>query len=99
MRQPMQKTTSVLITGLITFFLAGTSLSAAEWGSLKGRFLVDGTAAKPAPIAITKDPEYCGQHKLVSDSVVVGKDNCLVNAVVFLRAPFGKKVGIHPDYD
>jgi hypothetical protein len=77
----------------------GTATPAAEWGSLKGRFVVDGEAAKPTPIAITKDPEYCGQHKLMTESVVVGKDNTLANAVVFLRAPLGKKIDIHPDYE
>jgi hypothetical protein len=99
MRQPVHKTTSAFIVGLLALFVSGREASAAEWGSLKGRFLIDGTAPKPAPISITKDPEYCGQHKLVSDTVLVGKNNSLVNAVVFLRAPLGKKVDIHPDYE
>jgi hypothetical protein len=95
----MRNTISAVAVGLLTLFAIGATASAAEWGSLKGRFVVDGTAAKPAPVAITKDQEYCGQHKLVSDTVIVGKENSLVNAVVFLRAPLGKKVDIHPDYE
>jgi len=84
---------------LVAQFALSVTAPAAEWGSLKGRFVVDGEAAKPTPIAITKDPEYCGQHKLVTESVVVGKDNALANAIVFLRAPLGKKVDVHPDYE
>src|SRR5262249_22927018 len=72
---------------------------AAGWGSLKGRFVVDGTPATLAPLNINKDPEYCNQHKPVNEEVVLGKDNSLVNAVVYLRAPLGKKVEVHPDYE
>jgi hypothetical protein len=95
----MRKTTSTFIVGLLGLFAVGLAASAAEWGSLKGRFVVDGTAPKPAAVAITKDQAYCGQHKLLSDTIVVGKDNSLANAVVFLRAGLGKKVDIHPDYE
>src|SRR4029079_10357853 len=97
MRQSMRNVTSAFIAALLYLFVVGAS--AAEWGTLKGRFLVDGSAPKPAPVTITKDPEYCGKHNLVSDSVVVGKDNSLVNAVVYLRAPLGKKIDIHPEYE
>jgi hypothetical protein len=95
----MRKTIFACTVALLTLLVIGASSSAAEWGSLKGRFVVDGMAPKPSPIAITKDPEYCGQHKLVSDTVVVGKNNSLVNVVVFLRAPLGKKVDVHPEYE
>jgi hypothetical protein len=94
----MRNSISVFAFGLVTLFVVGAPASAADWGSLKGRFVIDGTAPKAAAIAITKDPEYCGQHKLVSDAVVVGKDNSLVNAVVYLRTG-GKKIDIHPDYE
>lgn len=71
---------------------------AAGWGSLKGRFLVEGTPAKPTPLVINKDPEYCNQHKPVNQEVVIGKDNSLVNAVVYLRTAPGEKIEINPDY-
>jgi len=95
----MQKSTSLLIAGLISLFLGSTSLPAAEWGSLKGRFVVDGTPGKPAAVVITKDPEYCGKHDLVDETVKVGKNNGLENAVVFLRAGLGKKVDVNPEYE
>ena len=93
----MRKTTSAFTSGLLTLLVIGTLSSAAEWGSLKGRFLIDGTAQKPAALVINKD-QYCMDHKPDNDSLVVGKNNSLVNVVVFLRPQLGKKVDIHPDY-
>src|SRR5260221_5077335 len=97
MRQPMRKTTSAFTAGLLALLVIGTLSSAAEWGSLKGRFLIDGTAQMPAALVINKD-QYCMDHKPGNDSLVVGKNNSLVNVVVFLRPQLGKKVDIHPDY-
>ena len=51
-----------------------------------------------AELLVNKD-QFCIEHKPANDSLVVGKDNSLVNVVVFLRAPLGKKVDIHPDYE
>ena len=48
--------------------LADMPASAAEWGSIKGRFVFDGDV-KAEPISITKDKEYCGNHKLVDETV------------------------------
>src|SRR5258708_13007867 len=97
MRQQMRKTTSAFTTGLLSLFVIGATASAVEWGSLKGRFLIDGTAQKPADLLVNKD-QYCIDHKPSNDALVVGKDNSLVNVVVFLRPQLGKKVDIHPDY-
>ncbi len=94
----MRYTTSAFTVGLLALFAIGAPASAAEWGSLKGRFLIDGTAQKPADLPVNKD-QFCIDKKPANESLVVGKDNSLVNAVVFLRAPLGKKVDIHPDYD
>src|SRR5438270_11310469 len=91
--------TRLTLTGMAFVFVTVCSTSAAEWGSLKGRFVVDGTAAKPKPVSITKDPEYCGKHNLVDETAVVGKDNALANAIVYLKVGLGKKIEIHPDYE
>src|SRR5262245_1758314 len=75
------------------------SSSAAEWGSLKGRIIVDGKPAKPTPLAISKD-QYCMDKKPMNDSIVIGKDNGLANAVVYLRvATGGPKVPVNPEYE
>src|SRR5436190_8361834 len=97
MRLPMRNTIFACTQGLLALLVIGSATSAAEWGSLKGRFLIDGTAQKPAALLVNKD-QYCIDHKPSNDSLVVGKDNSLVNVVVFLRPQLGKKVDIHPDY-
>ena len=44
---------------------------AAEWASLKGRFVFDGTPPTPVEITADKDVEVCGKHKLVNEELVV----------------------------
>jgi len=88
-----------LLVGLIAAFVAANIAAAAEWGSLKGKFVIDGTAPQPTPVKVTKDQDYCGKHDLVEETAVVGKSGELKNAVVYLKPGFGKKVDIHPDYE
>ena len=94
--------TKVLAQILIVGFGVGTAIStttiaAAEWGSLKGRFVVEGTPPKPEPLVVTKD-QFCIDKKPMSQTVVVGPKGELANAVVFLRLERGAKVEAHPDY-
>jgi hypothetical protein len=73
--------------------------SAAEWGSMKGRILVEGNPGKAAPLIVNKD-QFCIDAKPVNDALVIGKENALVNAVVYLRVGTGApKVAISPEYD
>ncbi len=71
---------------------------AAEWGSLKGRIVVDGTPTKPAALTVTKD-QFCIDKKPMNEAIMIGKDNALVNAVVYLRVATGQKVAVNPEYD
>ena len=88
-----------ILTAILVVTNVAVVAAAAEWGSIKGRIVVDGTPPKLAPLEITKD-QFCIEKKPANDSVIVGKDNGLVNAVVYLRVPkVGPKVTIHPDYD
>jgi hypothetical protein len=73
------------------------AVQAAGWGSLKGKFVVDGAVPKPAAIDASKDA-YCVAAHPVDESVVVGKDGALGDVVVFLRVGTGKTVDVHPDY-
>ena len=75
------------------------SASAADWGSLKGRIVLDGAPPKVAPLAVDNKDPFCLQSKPVNEAIIVGKDNALVNAVVYLRVATGQKVVIHPDYE
>jgi hypothetical protein len=69
---------------------------AADYGSIKGRFVYKGEA-KAEPIQVTKDTEFCGQHELKSETVVVGPKGELQNVFVYLYLARGKKVDVHPD--
>jgi plastocyanin len=77
--------------------LAGAS-SAQEWGDLDATFLYKGTPPTPAKIKAEKDPEFCGKHNLVDETLTVNKDNHgLANVVVYLMDQAKPK--IHPDYE
>jgi hypothetical protein len=89
--------TLVFAALLVTALTTTTTAISAEWGSLKGRFVVDGKPPKPQPLVVTKD-QFCIDKKPVSDSVVVGPKGELANAVVTLRLERGAKVEAHPDY-
>lgn len=83
-----------LTAGLCVFAVA--TASAADWGSIKGKFVYD-KPVEPAVLQITKDVEFCSQHKPEDEAVVTGEGNALANVFVFLAPPRGKSVEIHPD--
>src|SRR4051812_1731760 len=74
-----------------------STATAAEWGSLKGRIVVDGTPTPPAPLVVAKD-QFCIDKKPMNQSIEIGKNNALVNAVVYLRVATGQKVEVNPEY-
>jgi hypothetical protein len=82
---------------LSAFALMAAPVSAADFGTIKGRFVYKGEP-KVVPIQPTKDPEFCSQHKLFDETVVVGKKSGLQNVFVYLAPARGKKIDIHPDY-
>jgi plastocyanin len=89
----------ILIVVAMVVVCGASTARAQEWGSIKGRIVVDGTPPKPGPIAVTKD-QFCMDKKPENDSLVIGKDNALVNAVVYLRVAAGSaKVAINPEYE
>ena len=60
-------------------------LSAAEWGNLSGRFILDGVPPVPEKLKITSDKEVCEKHELKSESLVVNPDNKGVqNVMIYL---------------
>jgi plastocyanin len=90
---------SILSVVALVALCGSSTTQAEEWGSIKGRILLDGTAPKLAPVAVTKD-QFCMDKKPENDTIVVGKDNALVNAVVYLRVPAGSpKPAINPEYE
>jgi len=89
-----------MLFGLITItcVLADGSAMAAEWGSLKGRFVVDGTPPKLAALVLNTNDQFCIGQKPKNETVVIGDDGSLANVVVYLRLSRGEKVETHPDY-
>ena len=55
------------------------------WGSLKGRFLYDGTPPPREKINVNKDADVCGKFDERREDVVVAKDGGLANVVIWLR--------------
>ncbi len=93
----MNNTFKAIAVGAICVATFAATSNAADWGSIKGRIVVDGTPAKPAPLVVTKD-QFCIDKMPVNNSIVVGKDNALENVFVYLRVPAGQKIDINPEY-
>lgn len=94
----VMKSFCALVSAFSMIVVGSVSAEAADWGTIKGRILIDGTPAKPGPLDASKD-KVCAEKKPVNEVIVVGKDNALVNAVVYLRLSPGKKVEVNPAYD
>jgi hypothetical protein len=81
---------------LVAGMLTTVSASAQEFGGLTAKFVLTGKAPAPAKLDVNKDPQFCGKHKLVDETIVVGKDGELANVVVFLSPATGQKVPTNP---
>jgi hypothetical protein len=86
------------LTVVVAVLMPMGGASAADWGSIKGRFVVEGAVPKPAPLVVTKD-QFCIDKNLVSESIVVGEKGGLANALVSLRLARREKIDVHPDYN
>jgi plastocyanin len=95
MNRSLSPTITIIFLGLFFVALAGQS-HAAEWASLKGRFVFDGDPPAPTEITADKDVEVCGKHKLVNEELVVSDGKGIANVVLFVRS---KGVTVHPDLE
>jgi hypothetical protein len=86
------------VLALLALAAVATPVSAAEWGTIKGRFLYQGKP-KVEPIVPNKDIEYCSKHELTTETVKVSDKGELQNVFVYLYTARGAKVAIHPSYD
>ncbi len=92
-------------TSLAVAICACLSSARAEedWGTLTGKFVLDGDAPKAVEVVPTKDPAFCGKHKIFDESLVVGKDGGIKHVVVSLYVKAGtadkEKPKVHPSYD
>jgi hypothetical protein len=89
-----------MIAAVIFCTIAATAdANAAEWGSLKGRFVVDGAPPAVPPLLVDNKDPFCLEAKPENEALIVGENDSLANAVVYLRLPRGGKVDVHPDYE
>ena len=89
---------AVWISWLIAMNAAVTR--AADWGTLKGRFVFEGALPEQPKLQINKDVEFCGKHEPRSEKLVVHRESRgIANVVIWLDSKPGEKVAIHPSYD
>lgn len=84
-------------TALALVLLLPLTAGAQEWGSLKGRFVLQGTAPEPKPVEVRTDA-VCIEAAPVDLTLAVGDGGGLANVVVMLRPGLGEEVPVHPDY-
>jgi hypothetical protein len=92
-----RRPTALLAFSIAIVTLFAGSTVAAEWGAIKGRFVVEGTPPKPAPLVVTKD-QFCVDKMPSNEAVVVGEEGALANVLVFVRVGRREKIDVHPDY-
>lgn len=92
------KKTQLGLMLLAVVAVCAQSAVAQEWGTVKGRFVVDGDVAKPPAMTVTKDEGFCGPS-LPDPSIIVGEKNGLQNVALWLYLDRGAKAPeVHPDY-
>lgn len=91
---------NAILAGLLLSTFSASALFAEGWGDFKGKIVVKGTVPAPSPIDPDKDKQFCGKHKLVEESLVVGKDGGLQNCVVLLfrSRTVKQEPKVHPSY-
>ena len=93
------RTIRTIIGLAVVFYLtfAIRQVRADDWGTLSGRFVYDGKAPAPEKIDTGgKDPEVCGKHPLVDESLIVDPDGGLANVYIYVRT---KDVKVAPEYE
>ncbi len=82
-----------------TLLVAGAHVAVAqEWGTVKGRFVIDGTAPKLEPLPVTKDQEFCGPTA-PDPTIQVGESGGLKNVALWLYLGRGDDAPpVHPSY-
>lgn len=69
------------------------------WGSLKGRFVYDGTPPSSIKLTPTKDLSVCGKHELLNESLIVNPENKgIQNVVIFMYTKKGQTPPIHDSF-
>jgi len=73
------------------------SIPPAQWGSIVGRVTLQGTAPPRGVIDVNKDVEVCSKGDTTSRELLIGPDNGVANAVVYLKSVTGGRGLQKPD--
>lgn len=80
--------------------IASTAVNAADWGTIKGRFVFDGTLPERPKLVLNKDVEFCGKFEPRTEKLVVHpNDRGIANVVIWLDTKPGEKIPIHPSFE
>ncbi len=90
---------TLLIATSVLLSTVTSASSAAEWATLRGRIIYDGTPPVPKRVVVNKDIEVCGKFKLVDEALKVNPGNGGVQDVI-IRLTLGRRetVDIHASY-
>ena len=82
------------------FAITSTVTIANDWGTIKGRFVLDGAPPERPKLVLNKDVEFCGKHEPRSEKLIVhADDRGIANIVIWLDTKPGDKVLVHPSYE
>ena len=96
----MQRQTLAALSVVALLLAFSTAASAAEWGTLKGKFVLDGKSDAPAKLSIAKDKATCCKDGCpTDDTLLVDPNGGIANIVIYLRTKKSDKVAVHPDYE
>ena len=97
----MRRLTGTRLTFMsLMIVMASASAIAADWGTIKGRFVLDGQPAERPKLTINKDTEFCGKYEPRSEKLVVHReDRGIANFVIWLDTKPGEKVALHPSFE
>jgi Carboxypeptidase regulatory-like domain len=79
----------ILSAAALVYSCAAESIGAA--GSVSGLVKYEGVTPSPMPVAVTKDREVCGTAPLYDESLVLGRDHGIANAVITLSDTVTRK--------
>ncbi len=84
-----------------SFVLAIVGAGNLPAGDLRLRFQYEGELPKPQAIEVKRDAEFCGQHKIIDESLLVHpEDRGIKNVVVYLyTGPGGSEIEAMPALD
>ncbi|GAA4425931.1 hypothetical protein [Bremerella cremea] len=92
------KSTQLGLMLLAAIGLSAQTAAAQEWGTVTGRFIVDGKVATLPADEVTKDAGFCGA-KLPNQTLTVSEDGGLKNVAVWLYLDRGQDApAVHPSY-